>query len=130
MPFLTVFLAKLIGIYCVVIAAAMLLRRRETIRTINAMVDDPGMIMIAGVIALMGGIAMVLGHNVWTGGVLPIAVTVGGWVIAAKGAMLLLMPSSMLRRFFEALRYDRFFILYMGVTLLLGICLAGAGFSQ
>ncbi len=130
MPFLTVFLAKLLGIYCVVIAAAMLLRRRETIGTINAMVDDPGMIMIAGVIALAGGVAMVLGHNVWTGGVFSVAVTVVGWVIAAKGAMLLLMPNSMLRGFFDALRYEQFFTLYMGVTLVLGLCLTVAGFSQ
>ena len=47
---LTIFLARLIGAYCLVVAVTMLVRRRETVRTINAMVADGGQIMIAGVI--------------------------------------------------------------------------------
>jgi hypothetical protein len=64
---LTIFIARLVGCYCVVVALAMLARRRETIATINAMVDDPGVIMLAGVIALAGGLAVILGHDIWWG---------------------------------------------------------------
>ena len=33
-------------------------------------------------------IAMAIGHNVWSGGALPIVVTLVGWLIFAKGLML------------------------------------------
>jgi len=124
----TVFLARLFGFYCAIIALAMLVRRRETVATINAMIGDPGDIMTAGVIALAGGIAVILGHNIWQGDWLTIVVTCMGWVVTAKGAMLLLLPSAQLKSFYRALQYERFFNLYMGFTLLLGLVLLWGGF--
>jgi hypothetical protein len=125
---LTIFIARLVGCYCVVVALAMLARRRETIATINAMVDDPGVIMLAGVIALAGGLAVILGHDIWWGGWLAIAVTLVGWVMAAKGAMLLLLSAPQLKYFYKTLQYEKFFNLYMGVTLVLGLVLLAGGF--
>ena len=126
MSFLTVYLARLFGVYCVAVAAAMLVRRHETITTIKAMIDDPGAIMLAGVIALAVGVATILGHNVWTGGVLPVAVTLVGWTAAIKGAWLLATPSAMLRKMYAAMNYERWFVAYMGVTLALGAFLIWA----
>jgi hypothetical protein len=125
----TIFLARLLGVYCVIIAVSMLVRRRETIGTINAMVADPGQIMLAAVFALFGGLAMVLGHNVWSGRPLTIVVTVVGWIITAKGTMLLMAPSAALARFYRACRYEQLFSLYMVLVLALGGYLAWAGFS-
>lgn len=126
MSFLTEFLARLIGIYCVIVAVSMLIKRRETIATVNAMLDNPGAIMLSGVIALMIGLAVILGHNVWSGGVLPVMVTLVGWSAAIKGVWLLATPSAMLRKMFAAMRYERFFVAYMGVTLALGVYLIWA----
>jgi hypothetical protein len=126
---LTIFLARLIGLYCALIALSMLLRRRETITTINSMIDNPGDIMLAGVIALAAGLAIIIGHDVWSGGTLSIAVTCLGWVVAAKGAMLLLLPAPWLKGFYESLSYERFFTLYMGATLVLGLLLLGASLA-
>jgi len=126
MSFATVLLARLIGIYCVVVAAAMMIKRRESIATVNAMVEDPAAIMLSGVIALLVGVAVVLGHNVWTGGVLPVSVTLVGWVAAIKGAWLLATPSAMLRKMYAAMQYERWFVAYMGATLMLGAYLVWA----
>jgi hypothetical protein len=126
MPFLTMYLARLLGLYCVVAAAAMLFKRRETVATVNAMVQDPGAIMLAGVIVLIIGVAMILGHNVWTGGILPVAVTLVGWSAAIKGVWLLATPSAMLRKMYAAMRYERWFLGYMGLTLALGVYLVWA----
>src|SRR5271165_5238634 len=121
MTFLTIFLARFIGLYCVAIALAMWLRRRETVATINAMAAKPELIMLSGVIALAGGLACVLGHNMWSGGALSVAVTCVGWVVLAKGVLLLALPAPLLRRFFQALHYEALFPVYMGATLLLGV---------
>ena len=122
----TEFLARLIGTYCVIVAAAMLIKRRETIATVNAMLEQPGAVMLAGVIALLIGLAVILGHNVWTGGILPVVVTLVGWSAAIKGAWLLATPSAMLRKMYAVLNYERFFIAYMAGTLALGACLIWA----
>jgi hypothetical protein len=105
----------------------MLIKRRETIATVNAIVDDPGAVIQAGVIALMVGVALVLGHNVWTGGAVPVVVTVVGWISAIKGVWLLATPSAILRKMFAAMHYERFFVAYMGVTLALGAYLIWGG---
>lgn len=125
---LTIFLARFFGLYCTIIALAMLLRRRETIATVTAMTGDPGAIMLAGVIALAGGIAVILGHELCAGW-LAIMVTILGWVVAAKGAMLWLLPQAQLKNLYKALQYETFFNYYMGVTLLLGLVLLWGGFA-
>lgn len=125
---LTIFLARFFGLYCAVIALAMLSRRRETIATITAMIDEPGSIMIAGVIALASGIAVILGHDIWQGSWLVIAITVLGWAVAAKGALLLLLPARVLKKLYKAMRYNQFFNVYMGITLALGLALLWGGF--
>jgi hypothetical protein len=125
----TIFLARLLGLYCAIIALAMLLRRRETVATLTAMIDHPGEIMLAGVIALAAGLGVLLGHEVWQGSWLTIAVTYLGWVMTAKGAMLLLMPGRHLKILFNALHYERFFSLYMGATLVLGLVLLWGSFE-
>jgi hypothetical protein len=126
---LTLFLARLIGVYCVVVALTMLLRRRETIATVETMIGQPGQIMIAGVIALSAGVAMILGHNLWSGGAVTIAVTLVGWVAALKGALLLALPGPRLRQWYGLIAYDRLFIVYMVGTLTLGAWLTFVGFT-
>jgi hypothetical protein len=120
---LTVFLARLLGLYCMLIAGAMMLRRRETVATVAAMLDQPGLLMIAGVVALLLGLAIDLGHNVRTGDFLTVAVTVVGWVVTLKALMLLALPSAQLRRIYAALQYDRWFYGYMAGTFALGAIL-------
>jgi len=124
----TIFLARLVGAYCALIALTMLIRKRETIATVNAMVEDSGAIMIAGVFALAAGLAMILGHNVWSGGPLTVAVTVVGWVVALKGFSLLVLPRAALTAGYRALRYEGMFTAYMVATLALGLGFLWASF--
>ena len=125
---LTLFLARCFGLYCVAIAASMVVRRRETMATINAILEQPGQIMICGVIALGIGVPMIIGHNVWNGPPLTTAVTVLGWTVAAKGLMLLLLPTASLRKTYGALHYERGFVFYMVGILAAGAALLWASF--
>ena len=82
---LTVFLARSIGLFTVLLVVAFLVRGSAIIETTVA--DGPVMLVYA-ITSLAMGIAMVLGHNVWSGGALPVAVTLVGWLILAKGLLL------------------------------------------
>lgn len=124
----TIFLAKLIGLFTIVFALAMLAHRQETITTVTSLAQDSGSLLIFGAIALTAGIAMVLGHNIWTGGALPVAVTVIGWIILLRGALLTFLPAAIVADMFAQLRFGQRFYVYDGLMLALGGYLAAAGF--
>jgi hypothetical protein len=85
--------------------------------------------LLVEVLGLAGGLAMIIGHNIWSGGALPIVVTLVGWLMAIRGAGLLALSTNATMKLFEALRYEQLFYFYMGATLLLGLYLTYAGFS-
>ena len=128
MPPLTIFLAKLLGLYCIIVALAMMMRKQSAIAALNALIRNPPLLLLAEVLGLAGGLALVLGHNIWSGGALPIVVTLLGWLMAIRGAALLAVSPDTTMRLFNALRYEERFYLYMGGTLLLGLYLTLAGF--
>ena len=68
MPPLTLFLAKLLGLYCVIVALAMMTRRQSAVATVRALIASPPLLLLVEVIGLAGGFAMILGHNIWSGG--------------------------------------------------------------
>ena len=71
----TLFLSKLIGLYCILAALSMMTRRQVTLDTVTALLQNPSMMLILGVITLAAGLAMVLAHNIWSGGALAVVVT-------------------------------------------------------
>jgi hypothetical protein len=85
---LTVFLARAIGLFTVVLVVALMVRG---IAIIEASVADGPVMLVYATISLATGIAMVLGHNVWTGGALSVVVTLVGWLSLAKGVLLLFL---------------------------------------
>ena len=124
---LTVFLARAIGLFTVVLVAALLVRGSTVIE--ESVADGPVMLVYA-TISLALGIAMVLGHNVWTGGALPVVVTLVGWLSLAKGVLLLfLAPDTGLLQMFEQMRYAEHYYLYLAPTLVIGLYLTWAGFT-
>jgi hypothetical protein len=86
---LTIFLAKLLGLYCIIVALAMMTRRESTIATMKALIANPPLLLFVEVFRLAGGLAMIIGHNIWSGGALPVVITLIGWLMAIRGAGLL-----------------------------------------
>jgi hypothetical protein len=76
----TIFLSRLIGLYCIVIAFSMMTRTQATVETVTVLLQSPSMMLILGVITLAAGLAMVLAHNIWSGGALVVIVTIVGWI--------------------------------------------------
>src|SRR5262249_60138950 len=58
-----------------------------------AMVDQPALLWVSGMLTFASGLAIVLGHNVWSD---PAAAVVSllGWIMTIKGAALLLVPAA------------------------------------
>ena len=125
----TVFLARLFGLYCIIMAAAMLLQPEAFVTTVNAFVADAPSVLIAGVFTMFGGLAVVLVHNYWSGGGLPVIITLLGWLTLIKAVVLLVLPSTRLVALYGGVSPTH--ILISGsLTLLLGIYLTVAGFRS
>ncbi len=88
----TIFLSKLIGIFCVLIAVPMALHKQSTLEMITALLNDAPALYVFGLVAVAAGLALVLTHNVWSGGGVPVLVTFVGWATLAKGLLFLFFP--------------------------------------
>jgi hypothetical protein len=122
---LTVFLARLIGLFIVLLVGVLLIRGSTIIEAAAA--DGPLMFTYA-IISLSLGLAMILGHNVWSGGALPVTVTVVGWLIFAKGLLLCLTPEG-LNHIFQRMHYGDHMFLYLAPSFAIGLYLTWAGFT-
>ncbi len=121
---LTVFLARLLGLFIILIVAVLAYRGSGIV---EATIDDQPVMLTYGMISLGIGLAMVLGHNVWTGGLLPVAVTLVGWLIFVKGLLLVLAPDA-LAQFYGKMHRSEDLYLYLP-SFIIGAYLAWAGFS-
>ncbi len=127
----TRFLSRLIGVYCLLAALSMLVRRETMIDTVTALVTDGALLYFAGVVIVAAGLALVLAHNLWSGGALAVTVTVIAWLTLLKGLVILLLPpAAVAQLYLHRLHYERLFYLYLGVTIVLGICLTLGGFRS
>jgi hypothetical protein len=127
----TIFLSRLIGLYCLLAGAAMVARKQATVAAVTSMIHDAPLMMLLGILLVIGGLATVLAHNVWSGGATPVIVTVIGWGALLKGVMLLLLPTESAAEFYlHMLHYEQCFYFYMAPSLILGAYLTYAGFTS
>jgi hypothetical protein len=127
----TRFLSRLLGLYCLIIALVMLAQRQATVVTVAALLHDRPLTYVLGVLCLFGGLAMVLVHNVWSGGAATVIVTLIGWLTLLKGlAFISLQPAQTAQLYIAQLRFERLYPLYAILTLLLGAYLCYAGFTR
>ena len=123
MSTLTIYLARLIGLSAVLLVAALLVRGNSLIM---ATVADGPVMLVYAIFSLAAGLAIILGHNVWSGGTLPVIVTLVGWLIFAKGLVLMLVTPETLAPLLEQMQQH--YPLYLVPALIIGLYLTYAGF--
>jgi hypothetical protein len=127
----TLFLSRLIGLYCILVALSMITRKQATLESVTAVLRDPSMMFVLGAITLIAGLAMVLAHNIWSGGALVVIVTLVGWMTLIKSLSFLFVSSEVEAGFFlRQLHYQELFYVYGAFPLVLGIYLTYAGFKS
>jgi putative exporter of polyketide antibiotics len=127
----TTFLSRLLGLYCLVAGLSMVSHKQATVDTIVALVHNAPLLFFIGIVTLVAGLAMVLTHNTWSGGALPVIVTLFGWLTLLKGLQFLLLPPDIAAGFYlGTLHYAQFFYFYAAFCLILGAYLTYAGFKS
>ncbi len=72
--------------------------------------------------------AVVLGHQVWSGGALPVVVTLVGWAALLKGVTLLLVPAERIAAAYKAVGFERFYHVWMVAVLAVGLWVTAMAF--
>ena len=127
----TIFLSRLIGLYCILVVPSMVLHRQATVDLMTALLHNSPIMWVLSVITLTAGLAMVLAHNVWSGGALAVVVTLCGWAALIKGLLFLFLPTGVESEFIRrVLNNPQLFYVWMAPSLILGIYLTYSGFTS
>ncbi|MGO9803798.1 MAG: hypothetical protein ACLPTM_03290 [Steroidobacteraceae bacterium] len=127
----TRFLARLIGLYCLLAGLLMLVQRDAMIGAVTQLVHEPSLTLLLGVLIVPAGLALVLGHNLWSGGALAVVVTVIGWLTLLKGLVFWLLPQDAVASFYLGrLHYADLYYVYCGAAFAIGLFLTIGGFRR
>jgi hypothetical protein len=127
----TSFLARLIGLYCIFVSIAMGINKESTVQTVLTLVHNGPLVFIFGLIVVAAGLAIILSHNVWTGGALPVIVTLVGWSALVKGLLFLFLPPpAAVGIVYWGTAYEQYYYVDVAVAFILGAYLTYAGFRS
>jgi len=126
----TAFLSKLIGIYCILIAVPMAVNKATTLQMVSELVNDAPVLYLFGLTIVAGGLALILSHNVWSGGALPLIVTLIGWLTLLKGLLFLFFPPPAAAGFsIWGNAYQQYYYADIALAFILGAYLTYGGFK-
>jgi hypothetical protein len=125
----TIYLSRLLGVFLLVLAAGEITQRATLAATAVELVNSPALLLISGMLTLVAGLAVVLGHNVWHGGAMAVVVTVLGWLLLLKGVALVVIPPTAWGGIVQASHFVDLYGWYGVLPLVLGGYLTVAGFS-
>jgi len=124
----TLFLAKIFGLYFIVMGLSMTLRRREVSLMFEDFVENRPLVYLTSVLALILGLVLVVSHNVWSAG-WPLVVTLLSWLVLIKALAYLLLPFEAMTAMVRAVNRPAWFTVGGPITVALGLWLAGGGFQ-
>jgi hypothetical protein len=127
---LTAFLARFLGLFLVIESLSMLAQKQAMVDITTSLIQDHPLLFILKILGVLGGLAMVLGHTVWSGGLLPVIVTLIGWATLVRSVVLLFLSPEAVLSFMRAIRYEQNYYLLAGISLLIGVYLTYAGFAK
>jgi hypothetical protein len=123
----SIFLARLLGPSMLVVGLGLLLNRASFRALSREVIGSPALIYIAGLIAFVGGLAIVLTHNVWVAG-WPVIITIFGWASLLAGVFRIVFPASVARLGERLIENQAFLIGGIAIYLGLGAWLSFAGY--
>ncbi len=122
---LSIFLAKLIGIYLLIAAAELLFRRKELEAAVKDFASSKGLLAFSGSLSLLFGLAIVIAHPIFTidwRGIL----TLVGCLAILRGVIRITFPSHTQKNLTAFFHHWYWIILF--IVILLGAFLTLCGF--
>ncbi len=123
----SVFLAKFIGTYMVIVAVGFLINRKIYSRFMEDFSKSVALTYMGSGLSLAIGLFIVLVHNVWAAE-WPVIITVIGWLALVKGVILIIFPGLAVKLTQVYHRRGSLLVVNLVIFLLLGIFLVIKGY--
>lgn len=124
---LSIFLAKLLGIYMLIVAAELLIRRHEFEGAVRDFASSKGLLLFSGSISLILGLAVVIGHSIYETDFRGV-ITILGWLLILRGVWRMAFPSHIQKKMGSCF-HKGYKVIFL-ILLVLGIYLTYAGYNQ
>ena len=87
----SLFLAKLMGPIFVIIGVGLFLNRERYLAVVDEVILSKTLLYVFGIMALTGGLAILLTHNVWVWD-WPVVITIIAWLMVVRGSLRIVIP--------------------------------------
>ena len=124
----TIYLARFLGLGIILTVLGMVANKQTAVETMSELFSQPALMWVTGVFTMFLGLAIVLAHNRWSGGPLPVVVTVYGWIALLKGVFFIWLPPAAEDALYQTMHFEQFFYWYFVVALIAGGFLTVEGF--
>lgn len=121
-------LAKIIGLYCLILAMSALLNRQNLTNVLNELMDSEGLMYLSSLMALIIGLVLITIHNVIALDYRAL-ITIFGWASFIKGVVHLLIPELAYNLNRSVLHFQKTYSLIMLVVLCASLWLLKEGFA-
>jgi len=124
----TIYLGRLLGLFTVITVVWLAIDKQATISMLPILLGNRPVMMVLAFISLAAGLAIVLAHNIWSGGLLPVLVTLIGWLMVIRGVLFLFLSYQDLTSILAAMQFGALFYLYLLIPFAVGVCLTYLSF--
>jgi hypothetical protein len=121
--------ARILGLWILLAILGMAANRQGTVEAVSGFFASAALMWAVGIFTSLVGIVIVVTHNRWSGGMLPVIVTLYGWIALVKGLAFVWLPPPAEQAFYNSLHFGQYFYLYFVVSLAIGAYLTYGGFS-
>jgi len=118
----SIFIARLLGPVLILIGLALLLRGEAFREILREFLASKALHYLAGVLGLLGGLALVLTHNVWTAD-WRVIITLIGWLAIVRAIVTIFWPDHLVALGNAMLRSRKAFPVSATIDILLGLVL-------
>ncbi len=125
----SIFLAKLLGPTLLLVGIGLLINRDGYRAMAREFLASRALIYIAGVLAFIPGLALVLLHNVWVAD-WRVLITLLGWLSVIAGIIRILFPQDVTRMGTRMVNSKAAFMISGAVILVIGAILCFYGFAR
>lgn len=125
---MTVLLSKVLGIFLVIVGAAILLRRRYYLPVYGAFVRERLLRAVTSLAEILAGLFLVVLYDEWSSP--PAAIlSLIGWMALLEGLMYTLLPDDFLEKFFNIFNTPAWYVAGGLLAIATGTYLAASGFG-
>lgn len=117
----TIFIAQFMGIFMLGAGLSMIFQREMVKGIFDDVFGNRGITYVLGMFEFVGALLLVLSHNVWSGGILPVVVTILSWVLLFEGGFYLSASKETIGKFRLMLKKDSIYTSLSIVYLLISI---------